>query len=214
MRLILLIVGLFLSINVYAEEIITEPEILPVKYEAKYVNCTSSSNIWLNLNNKDTRIALIAYDKEDGSLNDEIDKYICSKFKDAKLIEVEYDERITSVDKYNRQLLWIYIDGVLLQDDLISKGYGQVNYINDEYKYLTDLCATQKTAISNSLGIWNYEGIKESYCKSGIKVGEKIEEEKENKEQEKKYDIKSLRYIILLSSGIVVLLLFLRGKTK
>ena len=171
MKYILLVVTMLLSTNVYAEEIITEPIDTPIKIETKLINCTSSSNIWMSIDGNDTRINLLAYDKEDGNLNSEIDKYICDTLSNAKKIEIEYDEKITTTDKYNRVQVWLYVDDKLFQNELISKGYGQVNYILDDYKYLTELCNTQKLAISNSLGIWNYEGIKESYCKSGIKVG-------------------------------------------
>ena len=212
MKYILLVVTMLLSTNVYAEEIITEPIDTPIKIETKLINCTSSSNIWMSIDGKDTRINLLAYDKEDGNLNSEIDKYICDTLSNAKKIEIEYDEKITTTDKYNRVQVWLYVDDKLFQNELISKGYGQVNYILDDYKYLTELCNTQKLAISNSLGIWNYEGIKESYCKSGIKVGEKIEDKKDEETTIKRYDTKTIYLILVFSSGIVLLLLIMRGK--
>lgn len=211
MKILLIILMMFLSTNVYAEELVAEQIEEPIKHQVELINCTSSSNIWVSLDNKDLRISLIAYDKENGSLNKEIDNYICELLSTAKNIEVEYDESVTSLDKYNRTQVWLYVDNTLLQNDLLSKGYGQVNYVTGEYKYLTILCETQKVAISNSLGVWNYEGIKESYCKSGIKVGEKIKEDSKDKDTEKKYDIKKIHFLILLSSGIVLLLLFIRG---
>lgn len=211
MKIILFLVMMFLSTNVYAEENITEPISDNLKTEVKLINCTSSSNIWFDIEGSEKRVALLAFDREDGSLNSEIDNYICNSLSNANKIEIEYDEKITTTDKYNRLQVWIYIDNILLQKELIEKGYGQVNYILDEYNYLEELCNSQKIAISNSLGIWNYEDIEESYCKSGIKVGEKVENKEEDLTSTIKYDIKTLDFLLVLSSGIVLLLLIMRG---
>ena len=212
MKKLLMILSLFLlTSNVYAKEKQEEIPSAPIKKEVSLVRCTSSSNIWFNIDGKYERIALIGYDKEDGSFNRDIDKYICDKLSNSK-IEIEYEEAITEPDNYNRTLLWVYTDGKLLQNDLISKGYGQVNYIQGEYKYLTDLCDTQKIAISKSLGIWNYPDIEEVYCKSGISVGEEIKEEIEVVEEENDYDKNKLYLMLLLDSGIVLLLLLSRKK--
>lgn len=212
-KILLLACLLLINTNVYAEE---EPieKIEPVRVSATLVNCTSSSNIWLNINGEDKRVVLLAYDKEDGKLNKEIDSFICNTLSNAKLIEVEYDDGAQELDKYNRTQLWIYVDDTLLQDTLIEKGYGQVNYVTGDYKYLTNLCEKQKLAISSSLGIWNYPEIEEVYCKSGIEVGEEIIEKDEEEKEIIKYDSKKLYFMLVLSSGIVILLLLGRKKDK
>lgn len=212
-KILLLICLLLINTNVYAEE---EPieNVEPVRVSATLVNCTSSSNIWLNINGEDKRVVLLAYDKEDGKLNKEIDSFICKTLTTAKLIEVEYDDEAQELDKYNRTQLWIYVDDVLLQNTLIEKGYGQVNYVTGDYKYLTNLCEKQKLAISSSLGIWNYPEIEEVYCKSGIEVGEEIIEETEEEKEVIKYDTKKLYFMLVLSSGMVILLLLGRKKDK
>lgn len=205
---------LLISSNVYAEEILEQVEEENTRTAVKLVNCTSSSNIWVSLDGKYKRITLIAYNKEDGSLNKEIDSYICDSLKKAATIEIEYDPKIVDLDSYNRAQVWLYIDGNLFQKELIKKGYGQVDFIKDQYNYLEELCAEQKIAISNSLGIWNYEGIDESYCKSGIKVGETIIEEEEKKDTVDEYEFKKLYFILLIDSGIVIFILILRSNRR
>ena len=211
-KLMLLICLLLISTNVYASP--EEVEVNNEKKEVTLVKCTSSQNIWLKIDDKDVRVSLIAYDKEDGNLNKTIDSFICETLKHANKLSVEFEEELSEPDKYNRTQVWLYADETLLQESLIKNGYGQVNYIQGEYKYVSSLCEEQKKAISSSLGIWNYQGIEEVYCKSGIKVGEEIKEEITEEETKEKYDMKSLYLIITLDSGIVLLLLLGRKKDK
>ena len=205
---------MFLTNNVYATELEQKPidEITPVAFQAELVRCTSSTNIWLKIKGEDTRVVLLAYGKEEGELNRDIDTFICETLSNAKLIMVEYDDAVTGLDKYKRLPIWIRVDDELLQKELIKKGYGQVNYVQGEYKYLNELCESQKHAISSSLGVWNYPGIEEVYCKSGIEVGEEIIEEKEVEETIKKYDTKKLYFILVLDMGIILLLLINRKR--
>ena len=178
------------------------------KITAELVRCDSISNVWLKYNDEIKRVHLIAYDSEDGNLNNEINKYFCKLLTDAKQIEVEYD--IESADNYNRELLFIYADELLVQEDLISKGYGQVNFVKGNYKYLDELCATQKNAILESVGIWNYPKIEEMYCNSGVEIGGKIESQEQVTISAEDKDNKVLQTIIFINSGILVLLLLFR----
>ena len=199
----LLITIMFSTLNVYAIESDTK-EIN--KQSVKLIECVSSTTFWTNANGEVKRIRLLAYDSLDGNLNQEIEDFVCKTLESAKTLEIEYDA-YSSKDKYNREMVWVYVDGKLLQNILLSKGYGQVNYVTSDYKYLDSLCETQKKAITNKLGIWNYEGVKESYCKSGIEIGKSNNKKNEDKNKVKKYDQKKLNYLVLLNSGILLLLI-------
>lgn len=75
--------------------------------------------------------------------------------KKAKKIQIQYDGNKT--DKYGRKLAWIWIDGKLLQDKLVRKGYARVYYIYGKYKYTDTLKASERKAKKKKLGIWkNY----------------------------------------------------------
>lgn len=202
MKKIVFIVIMFLIVSpsVFAEE---------NRIEAKLIRCDKSESIFLEIGDKTERISLIAYDKSDNSMNKEIDTYICEVLKNATKIEIEIDENSEEKDKYNRKPVWLYVDDLLLQNELIKKGYGQVNYVTGEYKYLNELCETQKTAIENNNGIWSKSGIKEEYCNSGISINQEQKETKKEKkeEQSKLYD--NLKYVLFLNSGILLLLNFL-----
>lgn len=80
--------------------------------------------------------------------------YTKSELKRRK-IQIQYDGNKT--DKYGRKLAWIWVDGKLLQDKLVKKGYARVYYIYGRYKYTNILQKSEKKARKKKLGIWkNY----------------------------------------------------------
>lgn len=81
--------------------------------------------------------------------------YTCNKIKNAKTIKLEYDDNSDKLDKYKRVLAWIWVDDVLLQEELISLGYAKVEYIYGDYKYLDNLYSLEKSAKESNLGLWN-----------------------------------------------------------
>ena len=173
-------------------------------------NCNDISQIWFNKNGKVIRVGLLAYDSGDTSLNNEIQSTICNKLKEAKIIELENDSNNTKDDKYNRSLMWIYIDGSLLQKELIAEGLGMVNYVEENYSNIDYLCVLEANAIKDKKGIWTH-GVEEKYCDSGI-ILEKQEKEKENSNNKKKLDSTSIVIIIVVIVSIVILgLLFVLG---
>lgn len=50
-------------------------------------------------------------------------KYTESLLKKAKKISVKYDVNANKMDRYKRSLMWIYVDGELLQKKIAQKGY-------------------------------------------------------------------------------------------
>lgn len=206
-KVVLLFISLmFLASSVNADESVNQVQ---ERKEITLINCLSSTTSWFSIDGNVTRIRLLAYDPEDGKLNQEIDDYACSLLKNANKIEVEYDSKSLKKDKYNRELAWVYIDGKLLQDELIKKGYGQVNYVNSDYKYLNNLCESEKEALTNKSGIWTYPDIKEKYCKSGIDIKNNQNQKSEQKEESITYDVRNLYYLLFINSGIVLLTLLL-----
>ena len=87
----------------------------------------------------------------------EASNYTCDKVKNAKKLEIEYDEGSTKTDKYNRALGWVFIDDTLLQKDLVSLGYAKVAYLYGDYKYTEDLKKEESIAKSKKLGVWSLE---------------------------------------------------------
>ena len=214
MKKILFIILTFCMFSSYAlakEEITYKDNYL---YTAELINSEDASNAWFKIENNVIRTHLIAYDEKKGSLNNEINEYVKNKLTNASKIEIEFDSNKLEKDEYNRYNVFIFIDGELLQSDLIKKGYGSVNFVTDNFKYLDLLCDNEKTAIINDVGIWNYDGIKEDYCKSGIEIGSDHTIYKEEVNTEVRKDNKELKYLVLLNSGIVLLVLLLAFRRR
>lgn len=106
----------------------------------------------------------------------EASDYTCNTLKNATTITLEFDDNAGKVDKYGRGLAWVFADDVFIQEQLIAKGYAEVAYLYDDYKYTQLLQDTEVVAKSSKLGIWSDE-------KKGME--EPKEEEKQEKEKEK-----------------------------
>ena len=83
-------------------------------------------------------------------------EFTCRELSNAELIEIEQDPNAGAHDRdrYNRLLRWVYVDGDLLQLKIIERGYGQIAYIRDDYKYNDELQEAEALAKENRLGIW------------------------------------------------------------
>lgn len=151
--MIFLFFCLFIT-NVYAERV-------SVKFEA----CVDGDTIKVMLDNKKTTVRFLAIDtpetvhptKGEQPFGKEASNYTCDKVKNAKKLEIEYDEGSTKTDKYNRALGWVFIDDTLLQKDLVSLGYAKVAYLYGDYKYTEDLKKEESIAKSKKLGVWSLE---------------------------------------------------------
>lgn len=151
--MIFLFFCLFIT-NVYAERV-------SVKFEA----CVDGDTIKVILDDKKTTVRFLAIDtpetvhptKGEQPFGKEASNYTCDKVKNAKKLEIEYDEGSTKTDKYNRALGWVFIDDTLLQKDLVSLGYAKVAYLYGDYKYTEDLKKEESIAKSKKLGVWSLE---------------------------------------------------------
>ena len=76
----------------------------------------------------------------------------------AHKIEVEYDIG-THKDKYQRDLIYVWIDGQLVQEILVRDGLAQVAYVYPpNTRYLNYLEASQKEAKEAKVGLWSLYG--------------------------------------------------------
>ena len=177
------------------ESIILENE------EVTFEKCVDGDTAVFNVSEKEEKFRFLGIDTPETkhptkSVQDygiEASEYTCTTLTNASIIEVEYEENRT--DKYNRYLAWIWVDGKLLQEDLISKGLAEVSYIYGNYKYTNHLCNVQAKAIENNLGIWN-TGRKEGFCSSIRKL--------DIKSNEKDQDIN----IVYLLPLLIIIIIF------
>lgn len=93
--------------------------------------------------------------KDEEAYGKDASEYTCNRLKKAKDITLEFDPNSDKLDKYNRYLAWVFIDGSLLQEELISNGLAKVAYLYGDYKYTSVLQSKEKIAKDKKLGIWS-----------------------------------------------------------
>ena len=153
-KIILILSIFFIGINfTYAKEIV------------KFSNCVDGDTIKILVGKEEKTVRMLAIDTPESVhptkgveyYGKEASNYTCETVKNAKKIEIEYDNNSDKTDKYDRLLVWVFVDGKLLQKDLVEKGYAKVAYLYDDYKYTKELENAQELASAKEIGIWNEE---------------------------------------------------------
>jgi len=67
---------------------------------------------------------------------------------------LEYDQGSEKQDKYQRLLAWVFVDGVLLQNELVKEGLAEVTYLYGNYKWTPTLQDSEALAKAQKLKIW------------------------------------------------------------
>lgn len=164
-KIILILSIFFIGINfTYAKETV------------KFSNCVDGDTIKILVGKEEKTVRMLAIDTPESVhptkgveyYGKEASNYTCETVKNAKKIEIEYDNNSDKTDKYDRLLVWIFVDGKLLQKDLVEKGYAKVAYLYDDYKYTKELENAQELTSAKEIGIWNEEE-KNKYEKNNSK---------------------------------------------
>ena len=208
-KIIFIISIFFIGINItYAKETV------------KFSKCVDGDTIKILMNNKEHTIRMLAVDTPESVhptkpveyYGKDASDFTCNLVKNAKKLEIEYDDNSDKTDKYDRLLVWVFVDGKLLQKELISNGYGKLAYLYDDYKYTKDLEAAQELASAKNLGIWNEEA-KNKYNNEN-NITEETKEENETNTQKTATSIKdpnsySTKDIIII--GVLLLIIVFVG---
>ena len=162
-KIILLIILILIPINVYADE----------KVKVKYIDCIDGDTINVVMNNKNIKVRMLAVDtpelNKDEPYATKAKNFTCNKLKNAQKIELEFDKNSKKKDKYDRYLAWVFYDDVLLQNELVKKGYAKVKYLYSDYKYTDTIKESEKKAINSKKGIYKEEKEKEENQIENIK---------------------------------------------
>ena len=146
-----LITFFMLSINVSASN---------TKIEVSLKKCVDGDTAWFTVNGKSIKTRFLAIDTPESTTKiepygKEVSEYTCDLLSSANKIEIEYDSNSDKKDKYDRHLVWIFVDDKLLQLDLIKNGFAKVAYLYGDYKYTILLQNAESKAKKNNIGIWN-----------------------------------------------------------
>ena len=130
------------------------------KLEVTLDKCVDGDTAWFYLDNEEIKARFLAIDTPESTtkkeaFGKEASDFTCNLLKNANKIEIEYDDNSDKLDKYNRHLVWVFVDDNLLQDLIIKNGLGEVEYLYGDYKYTSILEASEILAKTNRVGMWN-----------------------------------------------------------
>ena len=138
------------------------------KFEVKLKKCVDGDTAYFIYNNKEIKTRFLAIDtpestKEVEKYGPEASEYTCILLKEAKSIELEYDNNSDKKDKYDRHLVWVFVDDKLLQEEVVKEGLAEVAYLYDDYKYTDRLLEAQETAKKEEKNLWMEENDSPDY---------------------------------------------------
>ncbi len=204
MKKILIILSiLIVSINtVYAKEVV------------KFSKCVDGDTIKVEIDGEVKTVRFLAVDTPESVhptkgmeyYGKEASNYTCEAVTKAKKIELEYDDNSDKEDKYDRLLAWVWVDDVLLQDELIKNGYAEVTYLYGDYKYTSLLQDHQAITEAKKIGIWNEEARKEYDSAASEKENNSDDNSKENDDID--FKNMSTKEMITLAIGLLIFVLF------
>ena len=135
--------------------------LLPLNLNAKVAlnRCIDGDTASFFIDGKEQTVRFLAINTPESTnkkefYGKEASEYACKKLTDAKNINLELDKKSDKFDKYNRMLAWVFVDGVLLQKEIVKNGYGKVDYIYGDYKYLNILYEQENNAKKMKIGIY------------------------------------------------------------
>ena len=68
--------------------------------------------------------------------------------------EIELEKDVSETDKYGRLLRYVYLDGRMINEQLVEEGYAQVDTMPPDVKYKQIFVSAEKKAREAKLGLW------------------------------------------------------------
>lgn len=180
------------------------------KVEVKFVDSVDGDTAEFEMNGETIKVRFLAVDtpesvhptKEVQAYGVEASNFTKEKLQSAKKIELEFDNNSDKMDKYNRYLAWIWIDGELLQDLLVKEGLAKVAYLYADYKYTEQLQKSEKVAKEEKIGIWKDE-INTLFCENEESI-EQDDNTLANNQEESTNSIEEICFLVLIIIVIIV----------
>ena len=157
----LVIVGLLIGSVIFLRYHYSSPKDED-KFTATLSSCVDGDTAWFYYGGKEHKTRFLAIDApevnpdtndpEPGALDAQAKT--CQLLTDAQKIELAYDSNADQQDKYGRELVWVFVDDQLLQEELVKEGYVEVAYLYGNYRYNTELKQAEREAKENNLGLW------------------------------------------------------------
>lgn len=131
------------------------------KIEVTLNKCVDGDTAWFNIGDEIIKTRFLAIDTPESTnkiepFGKEASEFTCNLLTNSK-IEIKYDKNSDKTDKYDRHLVWVFVDGKLLQEIIIKNGLGETAYLYDDYEYTDILESSQIEAKLNKVGMWKDE---------------------------------------------------------
>lgn len=122
--------------------------------------CVDGDTAWFNVDGEVIKTRFLAIDTPESTTEieeygKEASEFTCNILINAKKIELKYDDNSDKTDKYDRHLVWVFVDETLLQKSLVENGLAEVAYLYGDYKYTNILEESEEFAKKNKLNIWS-----------------------------------------------------------
>jgi len=135
------------------------------KKEVKFLTCVDGDTAKFDIDGERYTARFLAIDtpetvhpnKGEEPWGKEASNLTCSLLTNAKKVELELDADSDKFDKYDRILVFVWADGVLVQDELIKKGFAEVAYLYGDYRHTPLLQDHEAVAKANKVGMWSEE---------------------------------------------------------
>lgn len=155
-------VGACIVFAIYAYTELKPNVPLPAQEEVSFARCVDGDTARLMIDGKEEVVRFLAVDTPETvkpgtpvqPFGKEASDYTCSILTNAKELTLEY-EPSNLKDNYDRTLAWVWADGVLLQQQLVSQGLAEVKYIYGDYQYTDMLYEVQNQAKAEERGVWS-----------------------------------------------------------
>ncbi len=170
LRVVLILVIFSIFIINFSHQYINEHIVLDSN-QVTLSKCVDGDTAHFYINGKNVKVRFLAIDTPETvkpgtpvqPYGKEASEFTSNALKNAKEIRLEYEES-NKIDKYNRTLAYVFVDGELLQEQLLLKGYAKMTCLCNNYRYSSILNAAERKAKENKLGLWG--GINDGYITS------------------------------------------------
>lgn len=142
---IFILILLPISVKAQQKDVVTLSTCVDAN-QARFMNGLTEVKVkFIGISTDDT----ILIDGKDFSVAD----YICSLLKKSKKITLEYEPNLKE-DQFGRVQAWVFVDNVLVQENLTKNGYIKPAFVEKNYKYFNKMVESEKKAKENNIGLW------------------------------------------------------------
>lgn len=135
--------------------------IIPGKrFEVTLDKCVDGDTAWFNVDGKSTKVRFLYIDTPESTnqiepYGKEASDYTRTQLTNASIIELELNNDGDTMDKYDRMLAWVFVDGELLQEKLAREGLVEKFYdYGFDYTYKNEIIAANEEATAAKKGIY------------------------------------------------------------